>query len=110
VIVYSNSLAEYKKHVHAVITALGDAGLQLDITKCEFFKEEVFFLGLLISVNGIRMNPKKIQAIVDWKVLSELREGQEFVGFANFYRRFIDNFSDICKPLTALNKKDVKFN
>jgi hypothetical protein len=60
VIVYNNSLAEHKKHVHAVVTALRDAGLQLDITKCEFFKEEIFFLGLLISVNGIRMDFKKI--------------------------------------------------
>jgi hypothetical protein len=65
VIVYNNSLAEHKKHVHAVITALKDAGLQLDITKCEFFKEEVLFLNLLISVNGIRMDPKKIQTIID---------------------------------------------
>jgi hypothetical protein len=60
VIVYNNSLAEYKKHMHAVITALGNAGLQLDITKYEFFKEKILFLGFLISVDGIRMNPKKI--------------------------------------------------
>jgi hypothetical protein len=65
VIVYSNSFAEHKKHVHAVITALKDTGLQLNITKCEFFKEKVLFLGLLISVNGIRINLKKIQTIVD---------------------------------------------
>jgi hypothetical protein len=110
VIVYSNSLAEHKKHVRAVVSALGDAGLQLDITKCEFFKTEVLFLGLLISVDGIRMDPKKIHAIVDWKTPSGLRDVQEFIGFANFYRRFIRDFSDICKPLNALSKKDVKFD
>jgi hypothetical protein len=60
VIVYSNSLIEHKKHVHAVVTALRNAGLQLDITKCEFFKEKVLFLGFLISVDGIRMDSKKI--------------------------------------------------
>ena len=64
-IVYNNSLTEYKKHVHAVVTALRDAGLQLDIIKCEFFKEKMLFLDLLISVDGIRMDSKKIQTIVD---------------------------------------------
>jgi hypothetical protein len=93
-----------------VVTALGDAGLQLNITKCEFFKEKVFFLDLLISVDGIRMDPKKIQAIVDWEISLKLRDMQKFINFANFYRRFIDGFSDIYKLLTALNKKDIKFD
>lgn len=109
VIVYSNSLKEHKEHVRLVVTALGNAGLQLDIKKCEFFKTEVLFLGLLVSTNGVRMDPKKVAAIVEWKTPSNLHDVQEFIGFANFYRRFIQDFSEICKPLTALNKKDVTF-
>lgn len=68
ILVYSNLLSEHKKHVKLVLERIKDAGLQLDITKSEFHVEEVTFLGLLIGKNGIRINPKKIEAVQDWAV------------------------------------------
>ncbi len=65
ILIYSDSLAEHRKHVELVLQALREAGLQLDIDKCEFHKTEVLYLGLIISTNGIRMDPKKIEAIVN---------------------------------------------
>src|SRR5437762_13249976 len=109
VIVYSNSLKEHRKHVRAVLSSLKEAGLYLDVTKCEFHVTEVKFLGLIISTDGIRMDPAKTQAVVDWEQPTCTKDVQAFVGFANYYRRFIEGFSDICRPMTALSRKDVKF-
>ena len=65
ILVYSNSLKEHRKHVRTVLEALREAGLQLDIDKCEFHTTEVLYLGLIITMNGIRIDPKKIEAIID---------------------------------------------
>ena len=65
ILIYSDSLAEHRKHVELVLQALREAGLQLNINKCEFHKTEVLYLGLIISTNGIRMDLKKIEAIIN---------------------------------------------
>ena len=60
ILIYSNTLREHRNHVRAILEALQKAGLQLDIDKCEFYKEQVLYLGLVISTNGIKMDPSKI--------------------------------------------------
>jgi hypothetical protein len=85
------------------------AGLQADIKKCEFYAIEVKYLGLIISREGIKMDPDKIKAIVDWEIPRTVVDVQSFVGFANFYRRFIEDFSEIVAPLTNLTRKEVQF-
>lgn len=87
--VYSNSVKEHKKHVCAVLEKLKEAGLQLDIDKSKFFVTEVKYLGLIISTEGIRMDAQKVQVIKDWKRPRSVKDVQTFLGFANFYRRFI---------------------
>lgn len=81
------------------------AGLQLDISKSEFFVHEIKYLGMIVGEHGIRMDPEKVQAVQEWKTPRSVKEVQAILGFANFYRRFIEKFGRIASPLTALTKK-----
>jgi hypothetical protein len=110
VLIYSDDLHTHRKHVNLVLEALKAAGLQLDVDKCEFHKTEVLYLGLVITTDGIRMDPKKVEAVLGWETPRSVRDVRAFIGFANFYRRFIHGFSDLVSPLIALTRKDVKFS
>ena len=77
--------------------------------KCEFYKKEVDFLGFVVRINGIKIDPKKIQKILDWPKPRNLKNLQGFLGFGNFNRRFISGYSLITLLLTELTKKDVPF-
>ena len=109
ILIYSSSQKEHTQHVKMVLERLMLAGLQLDVTKCEFNVTEVKYLGLIITTEGIRMDPEKVSTIQDWKVLANVKDVQAFIGFANFYRRFIKDFSKIAAPLVHLTRKDVPF-
>jgi len=61
------------------------AGLQLDIDKCEFHKTEVLYLGLIISTDGVQIDPKKVKVIVNWQEPKNVKDVRAFIGFANFY-------------------------
>ena len=80
--------------------------------KCEFYVTETKYLGLIISTEGIKMDLAKVDAIQNWNTPTCVKDVCTFIGFCNFYRRFILNFSRIAKPLNALTKKDalVLFN
>lgn len=106
----SGSLHEHREHVQKVLQRLQDAGLQLDIDKCEFETQSTKYLGFIIEAGkGIRMDPEKVKAIMDWEVPRSVKGVRSFLGFANFYRRFIRDFSEIAAPLTDLTKKDKAF-
>lgn len=77
--------------------------------KCKFSQSEIEYLGLVISKNRVKMDPKKVAAVADSPAPKNVSEVLSFVGFANFYRRFIDNFSKVARPLHELTKKDRKF-
>jgi hypothetical protein len=109
ILIFSDTLEEHKKHVHEVFRALEDASLLVEPEKCSFHTQEVTFLGHLIRPNEIRMEPVKVQAVRDWKEPTNVKETQAFIGFANYYRRFIPKFGGIGGPLTALTRKDVTF-
>ena len=68
ILIYSKTLKEHKKQVNKVLDKLIEAGLQVDIEKSEFYVQETAFLGVIVGINGVRMDPKKIQAIVDWLI------------------------------------------
>ncbi|KAI0992795.1 hypothetical protein K3495_g15389, partial [Podosphaera aphanis] len=106
VLIYSSSQEEHRRHVNLVLDKLGKAGLQLDIKKCSFEAEEVKYLGLIISRQGIKMDPSKVECVRSWKTPKCVKDIQAFLGFANFYRRFIKGFSRVAAPLTSLTKKD----
>ena len=105
-LIYSNSLKEHKRHVRLVLERLRSAGLYLNLTKCVFCVEEVSFLGFVVNKEGIQMDPAKVEAITSWPCPDSVRDIRVFLGLANFYRRFIKNFSKIARPLTELIKKN----
>ena len=109
IIIYSKTWKEHTQHVHIVLARLCEAGLQVDIKKSEFFVQETTFLGLLVSTEGLKMDLKKIEVILQWAVPLKLVEVQSFIGFCNFYCRFIKEFSKIVHPLTWLAQKDTPF-
>lgn len=111
VLVFTDGTREqHREHVRKVLQKLRDAGLQLDIDKCEFEVQSTKYLGFIIEAGkGLRMDPAKIKAILDWKAPTSAKGVLGFLGFANFYRRFIKDFSQIAAPLYGLVKKDIVF-
>ena len=106
VLIYSKTKKEHRGHVREVLERLANAGLTIDIRKCEFNVTKTRYLGLIISTDGIQMDPEKVAVIRGWDVPRSLQDLQRFLGFANFYRRFIKGFSSIARPLTALTGRD----
>lgn len=111
ILIYSSgTLQDHRLKVEKVLQRLMDAGLQVDIDKCEFEVKQVKYLGFIIEAEvGIRVDPEKISAIREWATPSSVKAVRAFIGFANFYRIFIPQFSDIAGPLLELTKKDVIF-
>ena len=109
ILVYSATLAEHRKHVAQVLGRLRKHALQVDLAKCEFHVNETRYLGLVVGQNGIRLDPEKIKPLQDWQPPTTLRDLQAFLGFCNYYRRFLRGYSSLARPLTSLLKKDVKF-
>jgi hypothetical protein len=95
ILVYSDDLTSYRQYVRFVVEVLRDAGLQLDIKKYEFEVTEITYLGMIISTDSIRIDPAKITTITNWEPPSNMKNIQVFLGFANFYKRFINSFSRI---------------
>ena len=102
-------LEEHREHVRRVLEALSRAGLHLKPEKCHFHKTKVKYLGLIISADGVRMDPEKVIAVLEWSSPRNLHDVRAFLGFANFYRRFILGYSNIVVPLVGLTKKGVHF-
>ena len=109
ILVYSKNVNEHEKHVRLVFKALRKYHLKVGLDKCKFDATEVRFCGYIITTEGIRMDPKKVSAVLEWNPPSTVKQIQEFLGFANYYRRFIKGYSSIAKPLTDLTHKDRKF-
>jgi hypothetical protein len=101
---------QHREHIRKVLWKLQEAGLQLDIDKCEFEVKTTKYLGFIVEAGqGLRMDPAKVKAVTDWKAPSSAKGVLGFLGFANFYRRFIKDFSQIAAPLYALVKKGTTF-
>ncbi|KAK3554259.1 hypothetical protein QTP70_020113 [Hemibagrus guttatus] len=102
ILVYSKSLEEHVLHVREVLSRLQRHHLYVKLEKCEFHRTMVTFLGYGISQRGVEMDMVKVWAVTDWPAPTTVRELQRFLGFANFYRRFIRNYSSVAGPLTSL--------
>ena len=107
ILIYSDNLAEHKKHVREVLRRLRKHGLYARADKCEFHSDTVEYLGYILSPQGLTMSPSKVQDILDWPTPRKVKDVQSFLGFANFYRRFIHAYSDIVVPLTRLTRKGL---
>ncbi|XP_044717344.1 integrase core domain-containing protein [Hirsutella rhossiliensis] len=97
-------------YIDDILIYSSDAGLQIDIDKCDFEAKSVKYLGFIVEAGkGIRVDPEKVQAIQQWQRPRSVKGVRSFLGFANYYRQFIPRFSNIAAPLTALTKKDAVF-
>jgi len=106
ILVYTNTEEGHDRTVKEVLKRLQSNGLAVSPEKCVWKATEVEFLGYVIGRNGIRMSEDKVKSELEWKIPRSLTEIQSFLGFSNFYRRFILNYSRIAKPLTELTKKE----
>ncbi len=109
IIIYSKILKKHKQHVWLILNRLREADLQIDINKCKFHVQKMIFLKLLMSIERLKMNSWKIQAVVNWSILNNLTQIQSFINFCNFYRRFIKNFSKIVHSMIQLTQKKIIF-
>ena len=107
ILIFTEDLALHRKVVCRVLDILRENGLYLKAEKCDFEKTEVEYLGLIISHGQMGMDPVKIQGVSNWPSPTCVKEVQSFLGFVNFYRRFILDFAGIARPLHDLTKKDM---
>lgn len=110
ILIYSESQEEHDQHVRKVLQRLHEAGLFAKADKCEFDVTEIDFLGFHIDTSGISMDPQKVRCILEWPTPTSVHDVQVFLGFANFYHRFIHQYSKLVTPITNLLKKDAKFD
>ncbi|RXN31227.1 Retrovirus-related Pol polyprotein from transposon 412 [Labeo rohita] len=101
-IVFSETLEEHEHRIVQVLTRLKEYGLKLSPEKCKFFQTSVRYLGHIVSEYGVETDPDKIEAIKTWPRPQTLKELKSFLGFAGYYRRFVQDFSKIVKPLNNL--------
>ena len=109
IVIYAKSLEEHERKYNALIQRLQKANLKLQPDKCEFLKSEVTYLGHVISRDGVKPDPKKLEAVENFPHPKTPKNIKQFLGLAGYYRRFIPNFSNLAKPLTNLLKNDTKF-
>jgi hypothetical protein len=109
ILIFSETPEEHEIHVRRVLERLREAGLQADLKKCEFHVTKTKFLGFVISTEGIRPDPRKLDVVRHWERPTTVKEVQSFLGFCNFYRRFVREYGRIARPLTNLTKKGVPF-
>mgnify|MGYP006280086663 CR=1 FL=1 len=109
ILIYSKTEEEHKDHLRQVLQRLREHKLYAKESKCAFFKTEMEFLGHTVSANGIGPEKSKISAIQEWPVPSNVKDVRSFLGFANYYRRFVPRFSHIAAPLAELTRKDTPF-
>ncbi|GJW84849.1 putative reverse transcriptase domain-containing protein [Tanacetum coccineum] len=109
ILIYSKNKQEHEKHLKIILELLKKEELYAKFSKCEFWIPKVQFLGHVIDSEGIHVDPAKIESIKDWASPKSPTEIRQFLGLAGYYRRFIEGFSKIAKPMTKLTQKKVKF-
>jgi hypothetical protein len=109
ILIYSKTKEEHAEHLRIVLTRLREHELYAKFSKCEFWLDQVPFLGHILSAEGVAIDPGKIKDILEWKPPTTVHQVHSFLGMAGYYRRFIPDFSKVSKPITELLKNQVKF-
>ncbi len=109
ILIYFDNKLKHEIHVKLILRKLQKANLQINIIKCKFHITQVLYLKLIIIIKKIKMNFSKINIIINWFILINVKDVQSFLDFANFYRRFIYDYSRITISLTRFIRKDVFF-
>ena len=108
ILIFSKTLEENLLHIHSVFERLREEKLLINLKKCSFAKKELVYLGFFVSPEGIKMDPEKVKAILEWPTPRSSTEVRSFHGLISFYRNFIKNFSGIYAPLTNTIRRDRK--
>jgi len=109
ILVYSKDEEEHAAHLRLVLQKLREHKLYAKRSKCDFWLKEVSFLGHVVSEGGVSVDPSKVKDVLNWNPPTNVGEIRSFLGLAGYYRRFIEGFSKLAKPMTALLEKGAKF-
>src|ERR1044071_7122176 len=109
ILIYSKSKEEHEQHLQLILQLLRNEQLYAKFSKCDFWIREVQFLGHVVNEAGIHVDPAKIDAIKKWEAPKTPIEVRQFLGLAGYCRRFIEGFSKIAQPLTALTQKGITY-
>ncbi|KAE8244356.1 hypothetical protein A4X13_0g6653 [Tilletia indica] len=110
ILIYSDTLDEHWAHVRAVLQDLLHANRFAKLEKCDFAQSRVEFLGFLVGRGTLEMDPSKLSTIREWPVPTSVKQIQQFLGFCNFYRRFVSRYAHHARALSALTHKDTPFD
>jgi hypothetical protein len=109
ILIYSKDDKEHEQHLRLIMEKLREHKLYAKFSKCEFWLNNIAFLGHIVSVEGVAVDPSKVASITEWESPKNVGDIWSFLGLAGYYWRFIENFSKIARPMTELLKKDKKF-
>jgi hypothetical protein len=109
IIIYSENPDEHDQHVREVLQRLREYELYCNLEKCQFRTTSLAYLGYTLSTDGLEMDLNKVKSILEWPIPTNKKDVRSFLGFTNFYRKFIGSYSSLCQPLNALLKKDASF-
>ena len=109
ILIYSKSKEEHEGHFKIVIQALRDHQLYAKFSKCEFWLTEVRFLGHVALASSVSVDLAKVEVVMNWKIPKSVFEIRSFLGLAGYYKRFIEEFSQLAAPMMTLTRNEVKF-
>ena len=109
ILVYSKRKEEHDEHLQIILQVLREHKLYAKFSKCEFYKDNMQYLGHVISKEGISADPNKIKEIIDCHVLNDVTDIRSFMGITGYYKKFIEGFSKIANPIISLQKKGKRF-
>ena len=110
ILIFGSTMDEHNERLDQVLTKIKEAGLKLAPEKCHFLRKEVHYLGHVINATGVTTDPEKIESIQRWALPKCKKEMQAFLGFCNYYRRFIQGYASLTEPLSGMIKSDNKFD
>jgi hypothetical protein len=107
ILIFSNTAEEHAQHLKEVLSILREEKLYAKMSKCRFFQTELEYLGHLVGRDGVRVDPRKVDSVMQWPVPKDVHQIRAFLGLANYFRRFMQGYSTMVAPLTSLTKKDM---